>query len=185
MEKSCAVLGFYLASWGMYRGSSYILKNTNSTQFIKLVKYLDEHGSDLRRIDVHAYDDDRNIGQIVDAYKKIGELVLGSTNSTRTTLVTKIMIAVVGCVPAFDTYFCAGMKNVQQELPKSKRVTFGELDKRRLDQLRVFYEANRHVIDELHFESRTVRFLDGDASDHRLTRAKIIDMYAFDLGINP
>jgi hypothetical protein len=29
MEKSCAILGFYLASWGMYRGSSYLFNETS------------------------------------------------------------------------------------------------------------------------------------------------------------
>jgi len=28
IEKSCLVLGFYLASWGMFRGSSFLLQKS-------------------------------------------------------------------------------------------------------------------------------------------------------------
>ncbi|EKM28037.1 hypothetical protein VCHENC02_6024, partial [Vibrio harveyi] len=28
MEKSCLALGFYLASWGMFRGSSFMLEKS-------------------------------------------------------------------------------------------------------------------------------------------------------------
>ncbi len=31
IEKSCLVLGFYLASWGMFRGSSFLLQHSIKT----------------------------------------------------------------------------------------------------------------------------------------------------------
>lgn len=181
MEKSCAVLGFYLASWGMYRGSAFLLKHTNSAHFVRLIEYIAANASELRQVDLHVYDDS-NVDRICQAYKDIGNLVLGGTRSSRVTLVTKIMIAVFGCVPAFDSFFVRGMARAQEALEPKQRLSFHTLDERRLRRLSEFYRANQDEIDKLASESRTVRFADGSVTGHRLSRAKIVDMYAFDLG---
>ncbi|ORW16422.1 hypothetical protein AWC18_18780 [Mycolicibacter nonchromogenicus] len=183
VEKSCAVLGHYLASWGMYRGSSYLFKHTNSAHFVPLIEYVRDSAVELRSIDLPEYES--KIDRISSAYKEVGELALGGTTSVRVTLATKIMIAAFGCVPAFDTYFRMGMQRIQQDLPRRQRVAFDQLDEPRLRRLSEFYRANQADIDQLHQESRTVRFPDGAPTVHRLTRAKIIDMYVFDLGMNP
>ncbi len=41
IEKACAFLGFYLASWGMFRGSSFLLQKSYK-YFIPVVKYISE-----------------------------------------------------------------------------------------------------------------------------------------------
>lgn len=181
MEKSCAALGFYLASWGMYRGSAYLFKNTNSAHFVPLIEYIESRADELRPIDLHMYDD-ANIDRVCRAYQEIGDLVLKGTGSARVTLVTKIMIAVFGCVPAFDSFFTRGMARVHAPLERKQRVAFHALDRQRLRRLSEFYLANQTEIDDLRAESRTVRFPDGSVTGHRLTRAKIVDMYAFNLG---
>jgi len=181
MEKSCAALGFYLASWGMYRGSAYLFKNTNSAHFVPLIEYIENHADELRPIDLHVYDD-ANIGRVCRAYKEIGDLVLEGTGSARVTLVTKIMIAVFGRVPAFDSFFNRGMARVHAPFERNQRVAFHAFDELRLRRLSDFYLANQTEIDELSAESRTVGFPDGSVTGHRLTRAKIADMYAFNLG---
>jgi len=69
IEKSCLTLGFYLASWGMYRGSSFLLQ--------KSVKYLEptvDYIADLDRnvwnIDVDKYDE-KIIEYIIEVYNEI------------------------------------------------------------------------------------------------------------------
>lgn len=183
VEKSCAVLGYYLASWGMYRGSSYLFKHTNSAHFVPLIEYVRANAVDLRGIDLPEYES--KIDRVISAYEEVGKIVLGATTSTRVTLATKIMVAAFGCVPAFDTYFYKGMQRIQQNLPRRQRVAFYQLDEPRLRRVSEFYRANQADIDQLHQESRTVRFPDGAPTGHRLTRAKIIDMYVFHLGMTP
>lgn len=39
LEKSCLVLGFYLASWGMYRESSFMLER-NSNHLKNTIEYI-------------------------------------------------------------------------------------------------------------------------------------------------
>jgi hypothetical protein len=50
MEKSCSVLGFYLASWGMLRGSSFLLEKSVK-HYEKTVQYITDCDSSLWKID--------------------------------------------------------------------------------------------------------------------------------------
>lgn len=175
MEKSCAVLGFYLASWGMYRGSTYLFKYTNSSHLQDVVRLVQQRGSALSGIDVDNYTSE-NVDAIVDIYRDIREALPGNEHGRRPSiiLVTKIMMAVFGCVPAFDTYFgicCRAVFDGHAKLPS------GTLTKESLQLVAAFYCANRTVVDGLHEESRTVAFGGDTVTDHKLTRAKILDMY--------
>ena len=54
IEQSCLQLAFYLASWGMYRGSGFIL--SKSVKFYEdLIKEISEFDSDIWDIDVDTY----------------------------------------------------------------------------------------------------------------------------------
>ena len=67
-------LAFYLASWGMYRGSLFLLQKDYKVH-IPVVKE-----QELK-------------------------------NQLSFTLITKILMGTLGCVPAYDRYFIAGIKN--------------------------------------------------------------------------
>jgi hypothetical protein len=54
LEKSCLQLGFYLASWGMYRGSTFLLKS-NMKHFQEIINYISYLPSDTWDIDVNNY----------------------------------------------------------------------------------------------------------------------------------
>jgi hypothetical protein len=79
-------------------------------------------------------------------------------------LVTKVMLGVFGCVPAFDTYFKKG---------------FGvsTFSKRSLRRVGEFYRANASVIDGL--RQATLDFTTGRPSTRLYTRAKVVDMTFF------
>lgn len=54
-EKSCLVVGFYLASWGMFRGRANLLqKSVKYSQ--PLIEYVAEVKDDVENIDVSFYD---------------------------------------------------------------------------------------------------------------------------------
>ncbi len=109
-------LGFYLASWGMYRGSSFLLQYA----------YTVHHGV----IDVLAAPEIAPLWQNEFGPTETGisllPLVVELINAVREayrpfappsearqasdTLVTKILLGTVGCLPACDRYFIDGFK---------------------------------------------------------------------------
>ena len=177
MEKSCAVLGFYLASWGMYRGSSFLLKRTNSSNLSAVVHVIQSCRTDLSGIDLDNYTD-QNINTILDTYKGLKD-ALQIDRERHITLVTKIMVATFGCVPAFDQYLFEGFRRV---LDNRARIPSDRITTDSLNLLAAFYRANRNELDRLHDESRTVAFGSDSVTEHKLSRAKIVDMYCFNLG---
>jgi hypothetical protein len=177
IEKSCAVLGFYLASWGMYRGSSFLLKETNLTALRPVIEYVASRRDALRAIDIDSYDE-ASVADVVEAYRAI-QAALEIGRHRHITLVTKIMIAVFGCIPAYDDYFRRGLRCV---LRGHAKVPQDRLTAPSLCSLAAIYQANRDVIDDVHDYSRTVLFDGSGVSSHRLTKAKILDMYCFQLG---
>jgi len=58
IEKSCLVLGFYLASWGMFRGSSFLLKEKSIRYFIPTIEYISTLPESVWKIDVDNYNSD-------------------------------------------------------------------------------------------------------------------------------
>jgi hypothetical protein len=103
MEKSCFELAFYLASWGMFRGSSFLLQKS-AKYFVKTIEYINSLEEELWKIDVDNYDN-AIIDRLIEIYNKLDKLVIEGL-SRSITLVTKIMLGVFGFVPAYDEYFC-------------------------------------------------------------------------------
>ena len=90
-------LAFYLASWGMYRGSSNLLWNDYKIHKT-LIKNLLEKCDNLYKTNVQ-FDD------IKPAYDEIKKYY-GEHNITPTdTLITKVLMGIFGCVPAYDNFF--------------------------------------------------------------------------------
>jgi hypothetical protein len=67
MEKSSLVLGFYLASWGMLRGSSFLL-DKSVMHYKDTIRYISSCYKSIWNIDVDDYSDE-NIDLILDVYK--------------------------------------------------------------------------------------------------------------------
>ena len=106
-EQSCLQLGFYLASWGMLRGSSFLL--WRSVRYLRnVVTAIAAADQTLWAVDVNCYTDD-NVRLLLDAIRSIRRALNDGTNNVSDTLVTKIMLGVYGNVPAFDRYFMNGL----------------------------------------------------------------------------
>ena len=179
-EKSCNILAFYLASWGMYRGSSFLFRETNATHFAPVLEYIEHHRDVLGQIDVDGYDNEKRTC-IEDAYAYLKSALLPE-GTTAVTLITKILVGVFGCTPAYDTYFRIGIRSVTRH---HSREAFWRLTTGSLELVSRFYEANKTVVDSLHEESTSWRFSDAEPTGQKLTKAKILDMYFFDLGNRP
>ena len=95
-------LAFYLASWGMYRGSSELLQKDYLIHE-PVVEIVRSNG-ELRKEKV-TYEDIESINEIIEKIKKEYKVA----NVSRT-LVSKILLGTLGCIPALDRFFCDGWK---------------------------------------------------------------------------
>lgn len=147
-------LAFYLASWGMYRGSSFLLQRDYRVHR-EAVDIILKYGS-LSEVQIGALDSAR-IDEFVEAlfklygeleshYKKIRSDVLEQwgkntkRESVSATLITKIMMGALGCVPAYDRFVVGALGGYKL----TKR--FSEKSIRDVIKL---VQNNRHEFEEL------------------------------------
>ena len=142
-------LAFYLASWGMYRGSSFLLQKDYKVH-IPVIKELLKSKYDslfgmecklIREKDIQERLE--NINTFIRSYyDKIRKTVKETEvkNELSDTLTTKILMGTLGCVPAYDRYFIDGVKR--------EKVTTGIYNKNSLLKLADFYEDNRKKLEE-------------------------------------
>jgi len=169
-------LAFYLASWGMYRGSSGLLQKTHlihkgtvdilfSKESLKLKC---DQKNEVSRI---------NLTEILDLKKKLADhyskiyFTKGADNpkpiSTTDTLLSKILLGTLGCVPAYDRYFIAGLKEM-----KIKYFDFNHIS---LTELFDFIDSNKTEIDNAQ------KIILSKTNKH-YPIMKILDMYFWQIG---
>lgn len=125
LEVAMLHIGFYLASWGMYRGSSFLLQKNYKIFEPIIQKILDNEYRDLRNLDeklnkenckelakltFSLHQDLQNILQ--DERKKYYEYIKKDSPKAMisSTLTTKILMGTLGCIPAYDRFFKLGIK---------------------------------------------------------------------------
>lgn len=140
-------LAFYLASWGMYRGSSFLL-NRDYKAHLKAVDIILEpkyeslwnfNPTDEDSIE-SAYkllfsqsENNRGIYWRIkeEAYKSISDPESNSSSSCNSpskgvptdTLITKILLGTFACIPAFDRFFEVGVKISNNNLPEEEKLS--------------------------------------------------------------
>jgi hypothetical protein len=171
IEKSCLTIGFYLASWGMFRGSSFLLQKSVK-HFQSTIQYIATLENSVWKIDVHNYDE-KNIQTIIKIYKDIKDRLILNGNADLT-LITKILLGVFGFVPAFDNYFCNTFRVIS-----NGQCGFRNVSPKSLIFIKRFYEANQQTIDKLSKQAFTTDFETGNKTELNYPKAKIIDMYGF------
>lgn len=166
--------GFYLASWGMYRGSSFIL-GKSSKIFVPLIEYISsqrEHHCEVWEIDVDKYTDE-NIALLIEQYGNIRSIIIKNKNA-HLTLVTKVMLGVFAPTPAFDQYFIKSFGATFKG-----KSGFRSFNKKSLQCLNEFYLSNKEIIDSTSNDTKTICFESGEPSNLHYSKAKIIDMYGY------
>ena len=171
IEKSCLTLGFYLASWGMFRGSSFLLQKS-AKHFQSTIEYIATLDKSVWDIDVDNYDK-KNIQTIIKIYNDIKKLLIHNDNA-HLTLITKIQLGVFGFIPAFDTNFCNTFRAIS-----NGKCRFRKVNEESLTLIKTFYEVNKFSIDNLATDSFTTEFLTGQKTKLNYSKAKIIDLYGF------
>lgn len=144
-------LAFYLASWGMYRGSSFLLQKdykvlTPIVEEVLKPEYDCLFGvacADLREPDVQTRLAEVS-ADIAAYFGPIRDDIAGREVPTPVSpvLITKILMGTLGCVPAYDRFFQDGVATykvtTQEYSPKSvlKLVDFYEKHNDRLEEAR-------------------------------------------------
>lgn len=142
-------LAFYLASWGMYRGSSFLLQKDYKVLSPIVEKVLKPEYdclfglacTDVRNDDVREQLMELS-GDIADDFRPIRNEVAGRevASPVSPVLITKILMGTLGCVPAYDRFFGIGAKYLGLE-----KDTYQE---KSLDELADFYEAHNDRLEE-------------------------------------
>lgn len=113
-------LSFYLASWGMYRGSSFLLQKDYKVHKPVIQKLLNHKYDTLWGIKANNYNivaNQNKLMELVDEIRKIYNDIRSSVkydnpkSDVSDTLITKVLMGTLGCVPAYDRYFITGVRN--------------------------------------------------------------------------
>jgi hypothetical protein len=169
-------LAFYLASWGMYRGSSRLLQ-----------KDYHIHAEIVRELCHPKYDllwntdfgqtavTDKEIDAVFDLAKAVGDIYARLGISPTDTLVTKVMLGTIGCVPAYDNYFAVGVAYWNKHLRMANEPTFPKrFGKNSYVGLLRFYQRNQTAFQEAqnYIKQRGQSY----------PAMKLLDMYFWNLG---
>lgn len=146
----CLQLAFYLASWGMYRGSSFLLQKDYKIHIPVVMELLQDKYDVLFGMEIEHYFDEDNqriLQELNDYisryYDKIRRTVKTDEikSGLSATLVTKVLMGTMGCVPAYDRYFISGVKN--------QRVATGNYNMKSILSLATFYKENYEQLEEV------------------------------------
>lgn len=168
-------LAFYLASWGMYRGSSFLLQKDYLVHIPVVEEILKPEYNQLAGIECKEYLENKNL----DLLKKLNETLVNIYNPIRlsvrngelrnnlsSTLITKVLMGTLGCVPAYDRYFISGVKN--------KGVSTGIYNSKSILKLANFYEDNR---EQLEFVRKRMKI-----NELTYPQMKVLDMGFWQIG---
>ena len=144
------ILAFYLASWGMYRGSSFLLQRDYTvhipvveeimkSKYDRLVgiKCIELKNPEIRKLifkDLQSF--------LEDYYRKERKKVFNDEpkNKISDTLITKILMGTLACVPAYDRYFIDGIKH--------EKVSTGNYNEKSILKIVDFYEENNDILEK-------------------------------------
>jgi hypothetical protein len=147
-------LAFFLASWGMYRGSSFLLQKDYLIHRAAVEEILSPQYSVLHRLSFDAFLADGKmevtdvlfdlLRRVKACYKDVAKFERGMTNVTDT-LATKILLGTLGCIPAYDRYFILGLKACGLRYSYLNKKNFLEMMHFCLGHREEFRRARAHI----------------------------------------
>lgn len=169
-------LAFYLASWGMYRGSSGLLQKNHLIHKATVEIIYQKANQKLKCDEVNEVKKE-NIQAILSMKRELAKhyksvyFTKGNGKlkpiSPTDTLLSKIMLGTLGCVPAYDRYFIEGLKEMKMAHHSFVEDSLIELFK--------FIENNKKEVD------LAQKFIMKKTNKHYPVM-KIIDMYFWQIG---
>jgi len=170
LEKLCLHLGFYLASWGMYRGSSFLLQRDYLIHREPICILLDADyealwGIKARKLCRTERGANENLYLISNLserltmyYEKVRWAVCKDARKgvpkidVSQTLITKILMGTMGCCPAYDRYFVNGIGGGVAGYRFCKTFSSNSLA-----ELAEFYDSNNSVLDSVGRKTRKLK----------------------------
>lgn len=189
-------LSFYLASWGMYRGSSFLLQRDYRIHKEAVIKLLDHKWDKLVGINNKNLADENNltlIKELADELNKIYSNIRknvyeekeklsyngddeksglnGEKHNSKISdiLITKILMGTLGCTPAYDRYFCSGVRKTG--------IASGVFTKSSLKALAIHYKNNKPQYERIRKSSIM-------SNGQKYPQMKILDMAFWQLGLD-
>ncbi len=169
----CLHLSFYLASWGMYRGSSFLLWKDYRIHTDVVKELL--RNKELQQLDFASIDD-ADLQRIINLSKWIKEWYgdniktvngVSKTVNVTDTLVTKIILGTLGCIPAYDRYFIYGMRK--------SGISYSKLNKSNLKSIAEYYKKHQTEFDR-------AQHVIYEKSNIHYPAMKLVDMYFWEIG---
>ncbi|NME70557.1 hypothetical protein [Flammeovirga aprica] len=186
-------LAFYLASWGMYRGSSFLLERDYKIFYpiVELLFLEKEFFTESTIEDMLKQKDEKWISEFIERYfhldkklelslEKIRKSVKGEINTPISyTLKSKILLGTFGCIPAYDRFFINGIKinNMDYHITqKYSKKSLRDIMNFIQDNLEIFI-STRTKISQIQNESKNLNKI-------KYPIMKLIDMYFWKIGFD-
>lgn len=172
------ILAFYLASWGMYRGSSFLLQRDykvhtpvvkeimkNKYDCLVGIKCVEYKKPEIRKL---VFNDLKE--NLKDHYRKERLKVVDNEPDAdiSDTLITKILMGSLACVPAYDRYFIDGIKK--------EGVSTGNYNENSILKLVKFYENNNEELEKVRKQMRVDK--------REYPQMKVLDMGFWQIGFD-
>lgn len=179
MEIASLHLAFYLASWGMYRGSSFLFRKDYKIHIPIIQVILGNEYSELWNIDIDTLSD--NISKIQkiftlsekikNKYIEVAQVVNGENRPVNPSpiLITKILLGTMSCTPAYDRYFNAGVRYLKQNFKSFKMQSHVNLLQFYSENSQDFKDTQKEI-----YKRRKINY----------PIMKLIDMYFWNIGYN-
>lgn len=172
---AAAQLASYLASWRMYRGSSYISKRSFQIYVPFVQEISKEEWVVLWNIDsmTSLVEHSNEVVCFAQLIKRIitneGKDVEGSITDT---LVSKILLGVFGFLPGLDRYFTKGMTTLGYPVNVINSLS--------IQRLGDFYTQNRKILDSKNYKTLDVKT--GQQTNRSYPIGRLIDIIGFEYG---
>lgn len=141
-------LGFYLASWGMYRGSSFLLQNSYEIHTPVLEQIFDQQNNQLWEYNFENLTEEwlNNLFTLKESIIEIYRNETTPLQRVSDTLVTKIILGVMGITPAYDRFFRDGCRqmNVRPFINFSKN-SYRRMVQFYIDNQELFIQAQNQI----------------------------------------
>lgn len=169
-EKDTAALhlAFYLASWGMYRGSAFLLQRAYTVHGDVIDALLSPQFSELWATEVGSKPADKDLVNTILRLVDVVKAAYQPFGPASDILATKVILGTVACLPAVDRFFIAGFR-------KSGRQYSSPLNRRFVERIIRFCSdcAGKLQVEQSRIE------VEGGV---HYPLMKLVDMYFWQLG---
>lgn len=118
LDVLCLHLAWYLASWGMLRGGAFLLQKDYLIHMPVVRLLTSDRCANLYNLSIEELTDENVVADIFALSNEISNTYAAETKTSEDdrgsiasdTLISKILLGTIGCTPAYDRYFKAGLR---------------------------------------------------------------------------